>query len=332
MAAEKIISDWKNKIFKPIYWLEGDEPFFIDQVIHFAESNLLSPEEASFNLHIFYGKDADWTAVINTCKSYPMFGDKQVVILKEAQLLRDIDKLESYVDKPLTSTIFIVAYKDKKLDGRSKMAKAIKKHGYFNSEKIKDYQLEEWAQGMIKMHGLTINRDALKLLTVHIGNDLSRIVNEVEKLSLNLNKRKNITENDIENYVGISKEYNVFELQNALSVKDLAKAINIIQYFNANPKAAPIQMILPALYSYFSKIYSIYALPDNSLKTVSSLFNNSEGVAKYALETYRMYGYGGAEKVLLLLHQYNLRSIGVHDGNTEDGELLKELAVKIIHG
>ncbi len=214
----------------------------------------------------------------------------------------------------------------------AKWQKPLKSTSYFNSEKIKDNQLEEWAQGMIKSHGLTINRDALKLLTIHIGNDLSRMVNEVEKLSLNLNKRKNITENDIENYVGISKEYNVFELQNALSAKDLAKAINIIQYFSANPKAGPIQMILPALYSYFSKIYSIYALQDNSLKSVSALFYNSEGAARHALDTYRMYGYSGAEKVLLLLHQYNLRSIGVNDGNTDDGELLKELAVKIIHG
>ncbi|MEY4823231.1 MAG: hypothetical protein RLZZ75_144 [Bacteroidota bacterium] len=331
MSAEKIIADWKKGNFKPIYWLEGDEPFFIDQVVHYAEHKILPEAEASFNLSIFYGKDADWSSVVNACMRYPMFADKQVVILKEAQQMRDIEKLESYIDNPLSSTIFVVSFKEKKVDGRSKLAKTLKSKGeMLSTKKMYDSQLPEWVNQMVASHKLTITPKALHLLVDHIGNDLSRLQNEVEKLAVNLAGRKNITEDDIEKYIGVSKDFNVFELQDALGKRDLAKTIRIIHYFEANPKAAPIQMILPALYNYFSKVFMLYSLPNITEQSAAAALGVNPFFVKEYIATARRYDYEGIEKVLLLLHQYNLRSIGVHDAGTSDAGLLKELAVKMI--
>jgi DNA polymerase-3 subunit delta len=331
MSAEKIISDWKNKKFKPVYWLEGEEPFFIDEIIDYAEHHLLSESEAQFNLTVFYGKDADWTNVVNACMGYPMFGERKVVLLKEAQHMKDIDRLENYIQKPLSSTVFVVSYKDKKLDARTKFSKAVKQHGeLLSTKKIYDNQLPEWTAEIIAAKGLSIQPNALAILVDHIGNDLSRLKNEVEKISINLNKRKKITEEDIENYVGVSKEFNVFELQDAISQKNLPKAIRIIQYFGANPKAGPVQLILPTLYNYFSKIYTAAAESNLSEAALRPMFYNNPFAVKQAIVAINNYGYSGTEKILLLLHEYNLKNIGINNGGASDSDLLKELAVKII--
>jgi DNA polymerase-3 subunit delta len=332
MSAEKIIADWKKKQFKPIYWLEGEEPFFIDQVVDYAEHQILSEAEAGFNLTIFYGKDAEWASVVNACMRYPMFAERQVVILKEAQQMRDLEKLEGYIENPLPSTIFIVSHKEKKVDGRGKLAKLLKLKGeVFSTKKMYESQIPEWANNMVQQHGLTISKKALYLLAEHIGNDLSRIQNEIEKLAVNLGSRKNITEDDIENYIGVSKEFNVFELQTAIAQKNLSKAIRIIQYFEANPKAGPIQMILPALYNFFSKVYMIFSVNNPDEKTVASALGVNPYFVKDYLGAAKRYDYQGVEKILLLLHQYNLRGIGVNDGNTSDAGLMKEMAVKMMY-
>lgn len=331
MSAEKIIADWKQKKFKPLYWLEGEEPFFIDEVVDYAEHSILNESEAQFNLTIFYGKDADWANVVNACMGYPMFGERKVVLLKEAQQMKDIDRLENYIQKPLATTVLVVSYKDKKLDARTKFSKAVKQNGeLLSTKKIYDNQLPEWTSEMIAAKGLSIQPNALSILVDHIGNDLSRLKNEVEKISINLNKRKNITEDDIENYVGVSKEFNVFELQDAISQKNLPKAIRIIEYFGANPKAAPMQLILPTLYNYFSKIYVAAAESNYSEAALKPLFYNNPFAVKQAIGAVKNYGYSGTEKILLLLHEYNLKNIGINSSNTSDGDLLKELAVKII--
>ena len=174
-----------------------------------------------------------------------------------------------------------------------------------------------------------INHNALLLLVDHIGNDLSRLKNEIEKISVNLSNRRTITEDDIENYVGISKEFNVFELQDAISQKNLPKAIRIIQYFQSNPKAAPLQLILPTLYAYFSKIYTAAAMNDHSENALKPLFYYNVFAAKQAATAIKNYGFSGAEKIMLLLHQYNLKSIGIHNASVEDGSLLKEMIFKI---
>jgi DNA polymerase-3 subunit delta len=260
---------------------------------------------------------------------YPMFAERQVVLLKEAQHMKEIDKLEHYITKPLSSTILVIAYKDKKVDGRTAFGKLVKKTEYFSFKKFYDNQLPEWVAGMVQQQGLTINAKAQALLIDHIGNDLSRLRNEIEKLTINLKGRKNITEDDIETFIGVSKEFNVFELQDAIAQKNLPKAIRIIQYFAANPKAGPIQMMLPALYSYFSKIYTVFGMDNRSEQALFPVFKNSFAV-RTALGAINNYGYTGIEKILLLLHHYNLRSIGINDAATEDADLMKELVVKIM--
>ena len=331
MSSEKILNDLKKQNFKPVYWLEGDEEFFIDQVINFAENKILTESEAGFNLTVYYGRDASWTDVVNSCRRYPMFSEKQVVILKEAQGMKDIEKLESYIEKPLNSTFLFVAYKNKKLDGRTKLAKMLKdKAVLFTSKKLYDNELPDLTSGLIKSKGFTITNKALLLLIDHIGNDLSRLNNEVDKLALNLGTRKNITEDDIENFVGISKEFNVFELQQAIATKDLYKAVRIIQYFAANPKAAPLQLIFPSLYNYFSKVSMIYSVQARDERAVATAIGVNAYFVKDYIQTAMKFSQQDIEKILLLLYEYNLRNIGINDAGTEDADLLKEMVVKMI--
>ncbi|MBL7731169.1 MAG: DNA polymerase III subunit delta [Chitinophagaceae bacterium] len=331
MSVEKILSDWKKGSFKALYWLEGEEDFYIDKVIDFAEHHILNENEVSFNLTIFYGKDANWADVVTACRRYPMFAERQVVILKEAQQMRDVEKLEAYIENPLSSTVLVVSYKEKKLDARKKFAKTVKEKGLLiTTKKMYDRELPEWTQNMIQGKGLSITPKGLALLVDHIGNDLSRIENEIDKLSVNLGKRTSITEDDIEQYIGVSKDYNVFELQSAMAAKDLARCIRIIGYFEANPKAAPIQLVLPSVYSFFSKVFMVFGAGGSDEKTVASAIGVNPYFVKDYMQAARLYTYPGVEKVLLLLHQYNLRSIGVGDAGTEDASLMKEMVVKMM--
>lgn len=331
MSAEKILSDFKKKNFKAVYWLEGEEPFFIDEVIEYAEHKILTESEASFNLSVFYGKDADWATVVNACRRYPMFSEKQVVIIKEAQQMRDIDKLEGYVENPLASTILVISYKDKKLDARTKFAKTVKAKGeLLSTKKMYDNQLPEWVNAIAFGNGLSIAPKAQAILIENIGNDLSRIKTEIEKLKVNLGNRKTITEDDIETYIGVSKEYNVFELQDAFVKKNLSKALKIIQYFEKNPKAAPIQLVLPSLYNFFSKVYAVYSVGTSDEKQIATALGINPYFMKDYLLAARNYNYTSVEKILLLLHHYNLKSIGISNAGNDDTALMKELIIKAI--
>ncbi len=314
-----------------MYWLEGDEGYYIDQLMDYAEHHLLSPEESAFNLVVFYGKDAIWTEVINACRRYPMFAEQQVVLLKEAQQMKDIDKLESYIEHPLSSTIFVVGHKEKKLDGRSSMAKMLKKKAeVVTTKKMYDNNLPEWTSQLVHHKGYLIDPKALYLLVDHIGNDLSRISNEVDKLIVNLGPRREISEADIEKYIGVSREFNVFELQNAISKRELPRAIRIIRYFEDNPKAGPIQMVLPAIHGFFSKAYMMFSIPESNWKSsAAALGINPFFMADYETAL-KNYSFEGVESILLLLHEYNLRSIGINDSGTEDASLMKEMVVKMM--
>ena len=331
MSADKIIAELKKGSYKPVYWLEGEEEFFIDKVVDYAEHSVLNEDEKSFNLSVFYGKDSEWADVVNACRRYPMFSDKQVIVLKEAQAMRNIEKLESYIEKPLSSTVLVVAYKNKKVDGRTRMAKLLKEKGVvLTTKKLYDNELPEWTQQLIKSKGYSINRKALFLLIDHIGNDLSRLNNEVDKLALNLGDRTTITEDDIESYVGVSKEFNVFELQQAIATRDLFKAIRIIKYFEANPKAAPMQLILPSLYNFFSKVQMVYSVPSRDEKSIAAALSVNIFFVRDYLQAAQQYSMATIERLLLLLHEYNLKSIGINDAGTSDADLLKEMVVKII--
>ncbi|MEO5967818.1 MAG: DNA polymerase III subunit delta [Ferruginibacter sp.] len=331
MSVEKIISSWRKKEFKPVYLLHGEEDFFIDQIVEFAEKNILSESDASFNLSVFYGKDAEWTDIINVCKSYPMVSDMQVVILKEAQQMKDFAQLESYVLKPLKSTLFIIAHKTKPVDKRTKLGQLlVTKSENFLSTKIDDEKLHDWIIKIVKSKALLITPKAAILLEEHIGNDLSRISNEVEKLSLNVKGKDKIDEDDIEKYIGISKEYNVFELLDAITKKDLSKSLTIINYFESNPKASPIQAALPAMYPFFSKAYAAFGLKDISSESLKSVvFYKQIQQTKDAIKNY---GKDGIERIILLMNDYNLKSLGVGSSGVSGPELLKEMVIKIILG
>jgi len=332
MSVEKILSAWKKGGFKPLYWLEGEEDFFIDQVMNYAEHNILSPSDAEFNLTVFYGRDANWAEVINACRRYPMFSQLQVVLLKEAQHMKDLDKLEGYILNPLLSTVFVISYKGKTVDKRTTLAKTLKDKGeILTSSKIYENKLPDWVNDYIESRGLTINTRALTLMIDHIGNDLSRITNEIEKLSLNMAGRKNITEDEIEAFVGISKDYNISELQKAFMFKNLAKAITIIQYIDSNPKTIPIQMFLPTLYGYFSKLLVVHQMPDRSENSIKHLFYNNPFAAREALQTLKNYDRQAAERAIMILHEYNLKTVGIRAADNSPGALLKEMAVKIIN-
>jgi DNA polymerase-3 subunit delta len=318
MSAEKIIAELKKGSYKPVYWLEGEEEYFIDKVVNYAEHKILNESEKSFNLSVFYGKDADWTDVVNACRRYPMFSDKQVVVLKEAQAMRNIEKLEGYIDKPLSSTMLVVAYKNKKVDGRTKLAKLLKEKGVvLSTKKLYENELPEWTQNLIKAKGYTINRKALFLLIDHIGNDLSRLSNEVDKLILNLGDRNTITEDDIETYVGVSKEFNVFELQQAIASRDLYKA-------------APIQLVLPSLYNFFSKVQMIYSVPSRDEKAIAAAIGVNAFFVKDYLHAAQQYSAPTIERIVLLLHEYNLKSIGINSIDVSDAMLMKEMVVKMM--
>ncbi|GAB3021431.1 DNA polymerase III subunit delta [Niabella terrae] len=330
MSVENILNAWQKREFKPVYWLEGEEEYYIDQLVDYAEHRILDESEASFNLTVFYGKDAQWADILNACRKYPMFSDRQVVLLKEAQQMRELDKLEPYLVHPLASTVFVVAYKEKKLDSRTRFAKLVKeKSQYFYSKKISESALPGWVQQVMSGMGYTMTPKATALIVDHIGNDLSRIKNELDKILINLKDRKSVTEEDVERFVGISKEFNAFEFRSAISEKNMAKATRIIRYFGDNPKSAPMQMILPTLYAFFSKVYMLFGSNGNDNDLARQM-----GVSPYFLKDYqrtaKTYGYTGVEKILLLLHQYNLKLIGVDSSKVKEEDLLKELVVKIM--
>ncbi|MEN9858814.1 MAG: polymerase subunit delta [Bacteroidota bacterium] len=330
MDSVSILHSWSKGQFSPFYWLEGEEDYFIDQLTEAAEKSILKPEEAAFNCTVFYGRDTSWADVLNQCRRYPMFAERQVVILKEAQQLRDIEKLEPYFEQPLSSTILIIAHKEKKLDNRKKVARLIKEKGaYVFFKKLSEKDIASWIEQRLAERAYKIAPRALLLMVDHLGSDLSRIAQEIEKLQLNCKPGSVIDEDAIERFVGVNKEFNVFELQTALAQKDFLKAFRIVQYFKQNPKAAPLQLILPLLYSFFSKVYMLFGTDATDDRTIAGQL----GIPPFSIRNYkeaaRLYGYKGTELNLLLLHQYNLKSVGVGAASTDDSSLLKELIFKM---
>lgn len=331
MSVDKILGEWKKKQFKPIYWIYGEEDYYIDLLTQYAENNILSESEASFNLTVFYGKDAEWTAVINACRRYPMFSEKQVVILKEAQQMNSFENLEPYIQDPLSSTIFVIGYKGKGLDKRKTISKLLeKKSEVYHSQKLREDKIHDWIASHVKQQGFSIGSKAVMLLEEHLGNDLNRINNEVTKISVNLKDKKTIDEDDIEKYVGISKEYNVFELQAAIAYKDLSKAIKIISYFESNPKSVPIQLALPTLYAFFSKVYSVFGMSNKSESALKPVFYFNPVALNQCMAAMKNYGYSGVEKIILLLNHYNLKSLGIGDVGSDGATLMKEMVVKMM--
>lgn len=340
MSASDIIKDIKNRKLKPVYLLHGEEPYFIDQVSNYIEHNFLSEAEKGFNQTVLYGKDTDVMTVLNAAKRYPMMADYQVVMVKEAQDMKwgndDGDKkgmnpLLGYLETPLPSTILVFCYKYGKFDKRKKTYKAIEKSGLvFESAALYDSKVPSWIESFIQEKNYKINQQASLMLSEYLGNDLSKIANELEKLMLNVPQGQEITLKHIQDNIGISKEYNVFELQAALGRKDAFKANQIINYFEANPKANPIVLVLGNLNNYFSKVLSYHYVKDKSPQNLA----RELGVSPYFLKDYeqaaRSYPYAKTMQIISYLREYDLKSKGV-DSNTDNGGLMKELVFKILH-
>src|ERR1700754_387021 len=278
MTAAEILKDIKNRKYKPLYLLHGEEPYFIDLVSNYIEHSLLSDAEKGFNQTVVYGKDTEMMAVLNAAKRYPMMADYQVVLVKEAQDMKwgkdddkkGIDPLLSYLENPLPSTILVFCYKYGKFDKRKKTYKAIEKSGLiFESAALYDSKIPAWIEGFVAEKGYKINPQASLMLSEYLGNDLSKISNELEKLMLNVQAGQEITLKHIHDNIGISKEYNVFELQAALGRKDALKANQIINYFEANPKANPIVLMLGNLNNFFTKVLIYHYVKDKSQQNLA---------------------------------------------------------------
>lgn len=340
MTADDILKDLKAKKFKPLYLLHGDEPYYIDLVGNYIEHKLLSDAEKGFNQTVLYGKDTDVMTVLNAAKRYPMMADYQVVLIKEAQEMKwgkddddkkSINPLLNYLENPLPSTILVFCYKYGKFDKRKKTYKAIEKKGLvYESAPLYDSKISGWIESYITDKGYKVNQQASLMLAEYLGNDLSKIANELEKLMLNVSPGQEITLEQIHNNIGISKEYNVFELQAALGKKDVLKVNRIVNYFDANPKANPIVLVLGNLNNFFSKVLAYHYVKDKSQQNLA----RELGVNPYFVKDYeqaaRSYDYSKTMRIISYLREYDLKSKGV-ESSAEDGALMKELMFKILH-
>jgi len=337
MTFENIVDNIKKKIYDPVYFLTGDEPYFIDKISKLIEKTVLSEAEKEFNQMIVYGRDVTSDQIIGLAKEYPVFSNYRVVIVREAQDLKQIEKdelLKSYLRKPVKSTILVFDYKYKKVDGRTEFAKIFDKTGvFFQSKKLWDNQVPDWIDTQVKGHGLRLTSNAKMLLSESLGNDLSKIENEINKLVINLAKGSEVTPEIIEQNIGISKDYNVFELQKALGEKNIEKCNRIVKYFGANPKDNSAVMVTVILYTYFRKIFLYHFLDDKSDRNVAAQLGISP--APFIVREYKM----AAEKyhpkklriIFSILREYDQKAKGVESAAIEDGELLQEMVFKILH-
>lgn len=327
-----IIADIKKGNFKPIYFLHGEEGYFIDSISNAVLKHALTEDEKAFNLSVVYGKEADAGSLIADAKGFPMMSERRVVVLKEAQEFRGIEDLSSYFEAPSPQTVFVVCYKYKKYDSRKKSLKAAAKNGVvYKSEPIKEYKLVDWISSYVKSIGFGITPKASMLLAEFLGNDLSRIVNELEKLSILIEKGTTISDIHIEENIGVSKDYNVFELVNAVSVRDVLKANKIIHYFEHNPKAAASVVIISNLFNHFSRLMRIHFLENKSKEAVASALRVHPFVATQLMGATKIYNPKKIAANIGILHEYDLKSKGLGNSTFSQAELMKELIYKLMH-
>lgn len=330
---EEIISDLKNRIFKPVYFLAGEEPYFIDLITEYIEEKVLAEAEKAFNQIIIYGDDTNIPSIIDTARRYPMMASHQVLIIKEAQTLKKLEDLIIYLDKPLHSTILVFCYKYKTLDKRTRLFKTLETQGvYFESVRIRDYLIPGWIERYLMTKGIKTDPSASAMLTEFLGTDLHKIVNELDKLIITLPEgRPVITTTLIERNIGISKDYNNFELQKAIGEKDILKANMIIHYFANNPKENPINLTISSLFGYFSKLLTYHYTTDKSKNNVAAALKvNPFFVKDYEIAATK-YNVSKTVQIISLLRTYDMRSKGFGDPGTEPGDLMKELIYKILH-
>ncbi len=327
-----IVSDIKKGNIKPIYFLMGEEPYYIDKISDFIEQNILDETEKGFNQQIMYGRDSSIEDIVSSAKRYPMMADKQVIIVKEAQdLSRNIEKLVSYAENPQLTTVLVLNYKYKKLDKRKKLCKAIAKSGLlFESKKLYENQVSDWIRRVLSGKKYQIEPKASQMLVEFLGADLSKISNELDKLLLILPKERIITASHIEDNIGISKDFNNFELRKSLGEKNIVKANRIINYFSENPKNNPLVMTISLLNSFFTQLLMFHALQDKSKNAVAKAI----GVSPYFVDEYflaaRNYPMRKVASIIALLREADVKSKGV-GANQSQNDILKELLFTILH-
>ncbi len=330
---QEIINDIKAGKLHPVYFLTGDEPYFIDKIADALDKYVLEPAQRDFNFRLFYGKETSVKTIIDEASRYPMMAERQLIIVKEAQFLKQIEKLTTYVKKPLETTVLVFVYKNKKLDGRKAFAKAIKKAPclYYESKKLYDNQLPGWIITYVKSMNLKIKQEEAYMLADYLGTDLSKVVNELQKLKLNLDEGATITAEDIERYIGMSKDYNVFELQDALVKGNAEKAFKIIRFFGSNPQEHSMVMIVAVLGSYFSRLYALSGAGVRTPQQAKEVIGNFHPfvMKKYIAES-RVFKTAQLMKIVEILHLYDLKSKGVGVRGISEYDLMVKMISDIL--
>lgn len=331
---EEIARDLKNRHYKPVYYLMGEEAYYIDRISDYIADTVLNEMEKEFNQTVLYGMDTDVETVINAARRYPMMSKYQVVIVKEAQHLKQLENLSYYLQKPLESTILVLCHKQGVLDRRKKLAAEIEKVGVlFDSKKIKEAQLPGFITSYLKRRSVEIEPKATEMMAEFVGADLNRMAGELEKLIITLPKgQKRITPEQIERNIGISKDYNNFELRSALIQKDVLKANRIIKYFEENPKTNPLQMTLSVLFNFFANLMLAYYAPDKSEQGIATQLGlRSPWQSREYLTAMRQYTGVKVMNIIGEIRYCDARSKGVGNPSLSNAELLKELVYKILH-
>ena len=334
---KSVLKEIKSGNISPVYLLHGEESFHIDEVTDYIENHLLSESEKAFNQQIIYGKDMHIDNVIDYAMQFPMMAERRVLIVKEAQTMEtkgkngDSEKFISYIKNPAQTTVLVLAHKNKKADGRSKWFKAIKDHQVIlESNRIKDYQVMPWIRNYLKDHGFDIDNNALELVSEYLGSDLSTVTNELDKLKVNLSAGQKISLKEIESNIGISKDYNVFELQDALITKNAKKLGRIVANFQANMKKQPMELIVGSLFSFYQRLFIIH----QNLKESDSFLAQNAGVNPYFLKKLRpqakMLSTRGFHYAFKILSDYDGRTKGFGNRSASREELLKEMVGKLM--
>lgn len=334
MTYEDIAKDIKNGKFAPVYLLMGEEDYYIDRISDYIVEKALDENEKEFNLTIMYGLDTDMASVVNNAKRYPMMSEHQVVVVKEAQNLRLWEELSFYMQKPLTSTILVFCYKHGTLDRRKKIVAEIEKNGVvFESKKLKENLLPGFITAYMKRRKMEIDDTAAQLMAEFVGNDLNRLAGELDKLIITMPKDRNrITPVEIERNIGISKDYNNFELKNALITKDTLKANKIVKYFSDNPKSNPLQPTLALLFNYFSNLMVAYYAPERTENGVAAYLGlKSPWLAKEYIAGMKAYTGVKVMNIITQIRLCDARSKGIGNVSLSPGELLRELVYFILH-
>lgn len=336
---EKVLKELKEGKYAPIYFLSGEEPYYIDSISDFIEANCLPESEKGFNQTILYGKDTNVSTIIQNARKFPMFSERQVVVVKEAQDIGDLLKedsekmLTAYLQNPSPTTVLVFCYKYKKLDARKKITKTIQQHSVFiESKKIYDNQLGPWINELVKERGYKIDAKATILLVESIGVDLSRISNELEKLFINIKSPdETINENMVEKYIGVSKEYNVFELQRAIGRKDIMTANKIVNYFMSGTKGSFLIPMIGALYSYYTKLLLLHSAKENNPDAAARLIGVNSFFVKEYITAKDKLGWPACVRAISALREADKMIKGYNYPSMDEGWILKELVFKLIH-